>query len=239
VAIDDDIDELAERARNDLDDLFNFGAHIHLIWKQFVVWAHQGNKFKSKNIYTEKEVSEAELIELYRRYRTDYLHSLSFQHLVALFEAFLFDLLRLLHADDPRHLNKKKQLEVGVALSAPDRHALVLLIADRELNELKYKRPSEWFEYLNGIVDLGCPTADEINLLSEIKASRDLLVHNMGLVNSIYLDKAAASARYKIGEKVVIDTPRFNEAWKLVKKVVDDISAAAKARLSKSNTPSG
>jgi hypothetical protein len=31
VAVADEIDALATRAKKDLDDLFNFGAHIHLV----------------------------------------------------------------------------------------------------------------------------------------------------------------------------------------------------------------
>jgi len=52
VAVADEIDALAQRAKGDLDDLFNFEAHIHLIWKHFKVWVHQGNTLKSKNIIT-------------------------------------------------------------------------------------------------------------------------------------------------------------------------------------------
>jgi len=128
VAVADEIDALAQRAKSDLDDLFNFGAHIHLIWKHFKVWVHQGNTLKSKNLRTGTEVTEQDLIKLYARYRTTYLLGLSFVQLVTVFEAFLFDFLRLLLTHDPRHLAQKKQIEVGVALSAADRGALVLLI---------------------------------------------------------------------------------------------------------------
>ncbi len=237
MAVADEIDALAQRAKSDLDDLFNFEAHIHLIWKHFKVWVHQGNTLKSKNIKTGTEVTEKDLINLYARYRTTYLLSLSFVQLVTIFEAFVFDLLRILLAHDPRHLAQKKQIEVEVALSAPDRGALVLLIAEHELNELNYKRPKAWFDYLGKIVKLNCPTEGEIERIAELKAARDLIIHNSGIVNKTYLDKAGTKARYAAGAKVVIDRPYFDECWALAKKLVDDIAVAAKFRLSKATSP--
>ena len=213
MAIADEINALEQRAKNDLDDLVNFGAHIHLIWKHFTVWVHEGNTLKSKSTKTGAEVTERDLIKLYARYRTTYVFGLSFVQLVTIFEAFLFDLLRLLLTNDSRHLAQKKQIEVGVALSATDRAALVLLIAERELNELKYDRPKAWFDYMGKIVKLKCPTEDEIERIAEMKAARDLIIHNSGIVNKIYLDKAGTKARYATGDKVVIDRPYFDDTW--------------------------
>ena len=152
----------------------------------------QGITLKSRIVETRTEVTEKDLINLYPRYRITYIQGLSFIQLTTVFEAFLFDFLRLLLANDPRHLAQKKQIEVGVALSAADTQALVLLIAERELNELKYDRPRAWFDYMNKIVKLGCPTEDEIERIAEMKAARDLLIHNSGIVNKTYLDKAGA-----------------------------------------------
>jgi len=233
VAVADEIDALAARTQTDLDDLFNFGTQNDLIWNDFEVWVRKGHTLKARIVETGTEVAEQDLINLYPRYRTTYLQGLSFVQLTTVFEAFLFDFLQLLLTHDPRHLAQKKQIEVGVALSAADRDALVLLIAERELNELKYDRPKAWFDYLNRIMKLGCPTDDEIERIAEMKAARDLLIHNSGIVNQTYRDKAGTKARYVVGDKLVIDRPYFDDCWVLAKKLVDDIAAAAKRRLSK------
>jgi hypothetical protein len=232
VGIEDEIDALATHTQNDLDDLFNFGAQNDLIWEDFAKRVRKGHTLTTRIIETETEVTEQNLINLYPRYKITYLHGLSFVQLTSVFEAFLFDFLRLLITNDPRHLAQKKQIEVGVALSVADRGALVLLIADRELNELKYDRPRAWFDYMSKIVKLGCPTKDEIERIAEMKAVRDLLIHNSGVVNKTYLDKAGTKARYAVGDPVVMDRPYFNDCWVLAKKLVDDVAAAAKRRLS-------
>jgi hypothetical protein len=237
VAVVDDIEALARRAKSDLDDLHDFGAHIHVMWARFKLWVKAGNTLQSRNRKTASVVSERDLIKLYGRYRTKYVQGLSFVQLSTVFEAFLFDFLRLLLTNEPRHLAQKKQIEVSLALSAADRAALVLLIADRELNELKYDRPKAWFDYMNRIIRLGCPTDDEIDLIAEMKAARDLLIHNSGIVNKIYLDKAGTKARYAAGEKVVIDRHYFDDCWLLAMKVVDDVANTAKYRLSRSAAP--
>ena len=195
MAIADEIDALAGRTKNDLDDLSDYGVHVHLMWKHFNLRVRQGYRLKSKNSRTRTEVTEQDLVNRYARYRTTYLQGLGFVQLTTVFEAFVFDFLRLLLTNDTRHLAQKKPIEVGVVLSAADKDALVLLIVERELNELKYDRPRAWFDYLNKVVKLGCPTEDEIERVAEMKAARDLIIHNSGIVNTIYLDKAGSKAR--------------------------------------------
>ena len=237
VAVVDDIEALAARAVSDLDDLHDFGAHLHVMWTRFRLWVQAGNTLQSRNNKTASVVSERDLIKRNARYRTKYVQALSLVQLITVFEAFLFDFLRLLLTNEPRHLAQKKQIDVSLALSAADREALVLLIADRELNDLKYDRPKVWFGYMNKIVMLGCPTEGEIEQFAEMKAARDLLIHNSGIVNKTYVEKAGTKARYSAGEEVVIDRRYFDASWMLAKKLVDEITVSAKLRLSGSAPP--
>ena len=85
---------------------------------------------------------------------------------------------------------------------------------------------------MSKIVKLGCPTDGEIERIAEMKAARDLLIHNLGIVNKTDLDKAGTKARYAVGDKVVIDSLYFGDCCVLAKKLVDDVTAAAKRRLS-------
>jgi hypothetical protein len=237
VAITDEIDAVATRTRSNLDDLLDFGANVHTIWKHFKFSVDEGFTLRSTNPKTKTEVTERDLVRLYSRHRTTYVQGLGFIQLTTVFEAFLFDFLLLLLANNPRHLAQKKQIEVGVALSAADRPALVLLIAERELNELKYDRPTASFAYMDKIVHLGCPTKDEIERIAEMKAARDLLIPNSGIVNQTYLDKAGPKGRYAVGDKVLIDRRYFEGCWRLTKTLVEEITSAAKRRLSKSGFP--
>lgn len=116
---------------------------------------------------------------------------------------------------------------MGAVLKAADKVAIVLTVVDKELNDLKYERLADWFAYLERLTNLGCPTADEIGKLAEIKASRDILVHNNGIANATYVSKAGSRARYKDGEKLEIPEQYHRASWETINKAVREVSAAA------------
>jgi hypothetical protein len=119
---------------------------------------------------------------------------------------------------------------MSIVLSSADLNAVKLAAVTRELNELNYKRVREWFAYLDDMVKIECPTADEIDRLAEIKATRDVFVHNRGVVSPIYLEKAGAKHRAKSGDRLDIPEHYHRESWELIKKVVADVSGAAIAK---------
>ena len=75
------------------------------------------------------------------------------------------------------------------------------------MDSLKYKRPADWFKDLNDRVNLNRLAAEQIERLAEIKASRDILVHNRRIVNETYCDKAGTRARYAVGQRLKIQEP--------------------------------
>jgi hypothetical protein len=77
------------------------------------------------------------------------------------------------------------------------------------------------------MVKLGRPTKDEIDRLAEIKATRDVFVHNRGVASPTYVDKAGEKKRAETGEKLGLSQQYHRESWKLIRKVVQDVSAAA------------
>src|ERR1700722_16786774 len=107
----------------------------------------------------------------------------------------------------------------------------------KHLNELKYETLRAWFEALDKAVHLDCPSEDEINSLAEVKASRDILEHNAGVVNETYLRKAGTKARYGLGKRVEIDDDYHLASWRLIKKVVVEVSTAAVGRLTSAPAP--
>ncbi|MBN2293747.1 MAG: hypothetical protein JXM70_15070 [Pirellulales bacterium] len=68
-------------------------------------------------------------------------------------------------------------------------------------------------------------------LVDEIKASRDILVHNNEIVNSLYVDKSMGRARFSEGDKLELPESYHRESWQLIKQVVTDIADAAVNKL--------
>ncbi len=79
---------------------------------------------------------------------------------------------------------------------------------------------------------LGCPTSDEIDTIAEIKATRDLLEHNAGIVNELYVRKAGMKSRFAVSDRVEIDVDYHLASRKLFKTVVSDLTTVAITRLS-------
>ena len=225
MALIDDIQDLANGILSDLDAIHDYHTYTKRVWRLLQQIVKEGRKFTFRNRTTGTKVDEQLLLGRAQLYVTDYLMSSTFQQSVSLFEDFFFDLLRHWLAASPESLSKK-QVEFSRVLDAPDRATIVLEVVDKELNELKYKRVADWFAYLDKRIKLGCPTSDEIGQLAEIKASRDILVHNKGIANATYLEKAGSRARYKAGERLEVPEQYHRESWEIIRKVVQDVSSA-------------
>ena len=191
--------------------------------------ATHGAVFVLQNPTTGTIVGPTQLVTLSVRYESVRLAESVLLHFVALFEDCVFELLRLWLSSYPGAIpNKdKKQVNLAMLIDAPDRVALLQTFIDRELNALRYERPTAWFRYLNDRVKLGCPTDEQVERLAEIKASRDILAHNRGVVNQTYLDKAGSRSRYKIGQRLEVPEPDLNDSWLLIRGMVQDLAMAA------------
>jgi hypothetical protein len=157
------------------------------------------------------------------------LAAATFQQFISIFEYFFFDLLRLWLTAYPQSLGGKT-LEFKNVLEARDKDAVTLYVVNKELNEIAYERPKDWFAYMETRAKLGCPTAAEIERIGEAKASRDILAHNRGVANKIYESKAGKAARYKDGQRVEIPEHYHRETWELIRKVITDLSDGVTAK---------
>lgn len=221
-----DLRELASRSLGALNEGHDYFTFSRRVWWLLQKDIKAGRQVTFRNRVTGTAADQEVLFQLSLDYVTDYLAAAAFQHFVSLFEDFFFDLLRLWLATYPGSL-AKKQIEFGAALQAPDKVALTLAVVDRELNELTYERVADWFAYLERLTKLGHPRAGEVEQLAEIKASRDILAHNKGIANTIYVSKAGRLARGKAGEPLVISEQYLRESWETIRKVVRNVSAAA------------
>ena len=88
-------------------------------------------------------------------------------------------------------------------------------LSERVVRDLAYERPEKWFRYIDSRINLGCPDTTQQAKLSEMKAARDCLEHNRGVINRDYLNKAGTAARYAEGELVQIDEPYLMECFAL------------------------
>jgi hypothetical protein len=227
----EDLQVIVERANRELDAVHDFFEYSRFVWRSFQTLVKEGHRAAWENQATGNRIDQDGLVLLAPEYIRDYLATFTFRQFVSLFEVFLFNFLHRLLLHNPWQF-ARKQLEFETVLTAEGRDEIISGVILGQLNELKYDQLRAWFVILNKTVKLDVPTDDEIDALAEIKATRDILEHNAGVVNEIYRRKAGKKARYAPGDQVEIDIAYHLESWQLIKKVVADVSAAAVAKLS-------
>lgn len=227
----DELRAIAEHADRELDAVHDFFEHSKIVWRSFQILVGEGHKVSYENLATGTRIDQDGLVRLAPQYTREYLATFTFRQFVSAVEAFLFNFLHRLLLHNPWQLSDK-QLPFSTVLKAANRDEIVSGVILKQLNELKYEQLRDWFAAINKAVQLDCPTEDEIEALAEIKATRDLLEHNAGVVNEIYRRKAGRRARYEIGDYVEIEDAYHLGSWRLIKKVVGDVTSAAVGRLS-------
>ena len=225
MALADQIVQLRDAVLAELDAVRDYYANTRTAWRFVQYYVERGETAGFQTATEGDALSERDITEKADYYVAKYLTASTFQQFVSLFEDFLFGVMRQWLMAYPQRL-ARKQIPFSLVLDATELNDLRLAAVDRELNELNYKKLREWFAYLDDMVRLGCPTADEIDRLAEIKATRDIVVHNRGLANRTYEDKAGAKKRCNAGERLDIAEQYHRDSWQLIKKVVADVSAA-------------
>ena len=226
MALIDEITQLRGDSLSSLDASHDYYVHTKRVWRLAQQMVREGRKFTIRNQTTGNTVDETELSGLVQGYVTGSLASATFQHFVSLFERFVSDLLSVWLTEYPDSLSAN-QLEFQAVLEAPDKDAIVAAVVQKKVHGLSYKRVDEWFAYLEEIAKLGCPTRDQIERLAEIKASRDVLVHNNGIANSIYVDKSKKRARFADGDTLELPEQYHRDSWQLIRQVVTHVTDAA------------
>ena len=131
----------------------------------------------------------------------------------------------------PKSLSSR-QLSGRDILGLPDKAAIVDALVDKELKDVFYDRPANWFKYLKAKVDAGAPLAAEAEQFAEIKATRDVLVQGQGVANAYYADKAGKPARAQAGQPLEVPEPYHQASWELIRKLVSDIGTGMAAKAS-------
>jgi len=220
---------LRDRVLADLIAAHDYYADSRTAWHLLHKAVQNGATFSNLNATTGTRTTQIDLTARAQEYVDVQLAQATFQQFIAIFESYFLDLLRLWLLAYPQTLGSRK-VDFKEILDAQDKDALALLVVNKELNEILYQRPRDWFAYLEGRAKLGCPTSDEIDRFTEAKASRDLLIHNRGVANKIYEYKAGTLARYQVGEIIDIPENYHRETWELLRKLVADLSDAALAK---------
>jgi hypothetical protein len=225
-----DLELIANSTNRELDAGYDFVEHSKAVWRSFGESVVGGQAVTVTTTGTGTTIDQTGLLARRSMYAEEFLATLTFRQFISTFEAFFFDFLHRVLRHNPWQF-AKSQLDLETVLRSRDCGEVVGLVLLKQMNELRYGKPADWFEALNKSVKLDCPAPAEIEALAEAKATRDILEHNAGVVNEVYLRKAGKLARFAVGELVEIDDTYHLATWRLIKKIVADLTTAATAKL--------
>lgn len=132
------------------------------------------------------------------------LLNMSFVNLIAIFDAFLADIFIAVLVSKPAMLKSGKQLSYETIISFPSGDDLIRHMASREIHDVGYKSISDQWAYYRDRFGVEVDKSGvDINEIIEMWAERNLLIHNNGIVNDIYL-QSVGLPRLKRGDRVEI-----------------------------------
>jgi hypothetical protein len=226
----DEIQELGNRSRSDLDELYDYYEHTKIAWRVVQLYVKDGRKFKVNNRATGTAFDEASLLGRSQKYITNNLAVSTFKQITTYFEDYYFGLQRIWLSYEPRPLSDMP-VTFGDVLKAGSIDSLKTDLIHKRLHRKSYDSVSDWFKDGEKLMNLGRPTVDQIAKLAEMKASRDVLEHRRGIVDPTYRFKAGIRSRDVIdGDRVEVPEYYLRDSWTLVKTVTNEITTAAQVK---------
>lgn len=99
---------------------------------------------------------------------------------------------------------------------------LIDYIIAQRLNDLFYASPRKQLEYINKALGIDIEK-DVWETWIEIKARRDIIIHNNGIVNEVYLGKTKNFTTYSLGQYALVDDIYFKNTVAQLKHMIGGI----------------
>jgi hypothetical protein len=172
-------------------------------------------------ILSTRTYSKSELLGRYQFLAFHQMPVNGMGQLVTIVEALLGDVLRSVVVRYPHKLGAKRTLPLQAVLEAQTLEEVHLKATDSLLNDLSYKSPAEFAAALETLLSVNLLECPAFHKYIELKATRDIHVHNRGVVNDTYLKKAGSHARAARDMFLPVDIPYFLESYEACLQVTE------------------
>jgi hypothetical protein len=144
---------------------------------------------------------------------------------VSRFESYLFKTLTEVIYEYPEKLGINvngikpyKTVPIDFVMESQTIEELIRKVIGDRISSISYSTPQQYLQFFQEVT--GCKTQEEEFLdYIEIKATRDILVHNDKIVNSIYLEKVGEKKRANINQAIPIDSKYFDFTIATMKRI--------------------
>ena len=219
------LNRIVASARN---ALFDQGELAQLTYGAFDIAARSMQESEQEEIEVTFPVGwrpDKQPVNSTRKYKKDELlgryQLLAFNHLainglvqlVTIVEAMLGDIVRTIVSKYPHKLSSKRTITVQAVLESTSIDEVHLRATDSLLNEISYKSPKEFADFMENMLSINLLECAAFHRYMEIKASRDIFIHNRGIANDVYVRKSGSHQRVNTGMQLPADVQYFLESY--------------------------
>lgn len=138
--------------------------------------------------------------------------------LITRFEEFIADYIRYIFIKYPQKYLDKQTICFS-EITETNYTDIKEKILNREIDEIMRKSYTVWFDlFKEHKMNVDCCSC-EYDFLTELYATRNIIVHNRGIVNEQYL-KNVKTSKYVLGEKIYIDNSYILKAFECIKTII-------------------
>lgn len=162
--------------------------------------------------------------QLLSKYQFLAFHQLSVNalvQLVTIVETMFGDVVRAVVLRYPHKLGGKRSISVQAVLESITLEEVHIRATDSLLNELSYRSPAEFSESMQQLLSVNLLECPAFHHYMEIKATRDIFIHNRGIANDLYVRKAGSHTRVKSGTALPADIQYFLESYEYCLQIAD------------------
>jgi hypothetical protein len=141
--------------------------------------------------------------------------------------AYIAELLFLIYKTRPDMLKSSEQITIEAVLKHSSMDELLVTLAEKKVHELSYQGIKELSNYLKSKTNLVLfSSSEELEKAIEIIEIRNLIIHNRGVVNNVYLKKTQHK-HYKAGDKIALSFELVGEYLAFLTNSVKEIDKNA------------
>ena len=156
-----------------------------------------------------KKYSKEDYIRNYQDLAFNILPLQGIYQMVTSIELMLGDVTRCILSKFPEKISKKKNVSVSLVLGASSLEDIHSRVIGSYLNELNYKSPKDYADAVSEIYGFNILEIPCFHSYIEIKATRDIFIHNGGTANEIYRAKSGTHARVHADEHLPVTNQYF------------------------------
>jgi len=141
-------------------------------------------------------------------------------------ESYISDTLKEILISFPGKL-ESKNIKLESLANHGSTIGVITEMAEKYLNELNYKSFQDIIKICSKILQFDTNLDQElIGKITELKATRDIIIHNKGIVNETYLRKSAYHARGRDGDEILISADYLKDGVDLMIEFCDEFHKA-------------